>query len=461
MKNTFVLTSLIVLGFACVSLSCKEETIVSTSSGDRGSLVDPNIQPRVISTYPPANGAGPFHVYDPGDGSSNPHFVLVFNKLVSRTLLREEGKVIVQGGGRPIQVSTSSLTGSIYSDIVSFVLYDSLSGNRLLYGIGVDYTVRIDSSVRDINGNSLAQVFSFSFKPETEFRVIGVSPASHETQVSTQPNIQVVFNSPLDTSVVRAISISPQPDGYSYLDDLFEFHFQVSGGVLSLQTTYTITVQSTARDIAGRQLAAPFVSSFTTQGFQVAYTSPYNDESWVAPWSGLLVRFSGMIDTSTVRQSFSITPNIEGFLGGIGTDIRFGPLNDFHGNTVYTVSISNDIRGADGSLLPEPYSFSFYTAPFAIEQMYPRNLETEVPRTSSISMTFNESIDTLSVPIAFSITPNISGSFRFTFERSFRFVPSDSLAPHQMYSVVVSQAMRSTNGDLYVETQPLWFVTGN
>lgn len=434
---------------------CKEETFITGGPYDRGSLVDPAVQPRVLSTYPPADGSGPFRIYNPGDGRGEPHFVIVFNKLMDRDPLRNGG-VKVSGFDRAVRVSAAAIGGGGYSDVFSFTLYDSTWGGRLSFAVGRRYTVTLDTTLLDINGNRFWGSYSFSFTPEPAFRILSVEPPSNQSGVSTNPSISILFNSAVDTGIIRSLSFAPPAGGsWSVRSDGGGVYYSLPS-LLALNTTYFITVSQQASDTLGNQLAAPFSSSFVTRGFAVESTSP----GYTQPDAVVSAVFSAPLDTATVRQSFSIQPTVSGsFRFPSANLIYFEPFQGFPGNRTYTVTLGTGLKSSAGDSLPFPYVFSFYVASFGISYVTPGPFEGNVSRSRTLSVRFNGLLDTTSCAVPIAAMPDIPGTIRWS-GSIIELIPADSLLPNQGYLITVSGSIRSAAGDSLGGAYAYTFATG-
>src|SRR5262245_52302643 len=90
-------------GVALLAISFAGCTDDNPTGPSQDSLLDPHIQPRVIGTYPPSHGTGPFELFVPGD-YLKPHFVVQFNKLIDLTEF-ERDWFSIEGFDRPVFVS--------------------------------------------------------------------------------------------------------------------------------------------------------------------------------------------------------------------------------------------------------------------------------------------------------------------------------------------------------------------
>jgi hypothetical protein len=444
---------------ATVVSGCKEETIFSSGPSDHGSLVDPRIQPRVLSTYPPANGTGPFRIYNPGDGKGEPHFVIVFNKLMDRDPLRSGG-VKVSGFDRPVRVSGTLIGGGGYGDVFSFAVYDSGAGStKLFFAIGRTYTVTLDTTLIDINGNRLGGNDRFSFVAEPGFRILSVQPPANASGVSTNPAIAVLFNGPVDTSIIHSLSLIPAAGGYwelQYNRYSVDYHLP---SLLPVNTAYHIAVLQQASDTLGHQLTGPFSSSFVTAGFGVESTSPRNGD-YVAPNSTASVTFAAAVDPATVPPGFSIQPAVTGiFRFSPENRFTFEPTGGFAGGRSYVVTLSTGIQSSTGDSLNSPYVFSFFVEPFGIWDVTPGSGESNVSRSRTLSVLFNGVVDPTSTASPIVAIPDIPGTIRWE-RSSFELIPGDSLFPNQEYLITVSRTIRSAAGDTLGGAYAYTFSTG-
>ncbi len=148
--------------------------------------------------------------------------------------------------------------------------YQSSWGNDIYFNPGsplatsTKYVVKISQAATDIYGTRLAEPDSFSFTTEP-LRVISTSPANGATWVDTTTNIGIRFNTCVDQGKTEsAFSISPLADGHFEWSSLDRFYFYPDG-YLQADTTYTVTVDTTAQDINGGKLPYPYQFSFSTR----------------------------------------------------------------------------------------------------------------------------------------------------------------------------------------------------
>jgi hypothetical protein len=464
LPHVFTIIVLFVLAMA----GCKEKDPVSPID-----LADPSIIPIVHSTYPANGTTGPFKVYNRGESISRPHFLLTFNKLMYLPSFNTLN-VRVSGFDRPVIARVQSLYGPIYKtssiqspfydNVVGFVIWDSLHGySPMIYRVGQRYTVTIDNTIEDINGNKPVAPYTFSFTPEPSFRIISFSPAQDSKDLSATITPAIEFNSPITSTILPFVQLNPLPQGKWILAqyDSLRVWFSPNSGRLAYGTEYTMSVDGNARDGESRPIDQSGSATFTISLFKMSYSYPHDKETGVPPITQISVGFSGPIDTSTVRNAFSVSPPVAGALLSYdwGT-LTFAPALAFRTQTTYTVSLAAGLKASDGTALL-PSSFSFTTENFKITSTSPDDGATGMYRSVSISVYFNTFIDTGSVRGAFSISPPVAGSFGTTYGPASQFIFShNGLSANTTYSITISTAMKSALGDYLQTPYSFSFSTG-
>ena len=174
------------------------------------------------------------------------------------------------------------------------------------------------------------------------------------------------------------------------------------------------------------------------------------------------VYLTGPSDSSTLRQSFSISPFIAGIVNSTyWRTVELRPLSDFVPLTTYTVTLSTALHAHDGTPLPAPYTFSFRTAPFNVDYANPNYGSINVDRNSNVSIHCNSLLDTSTVRASFAISPPMNVQFdnqEWTQQISLR--PTTSFSPNTRYTITISTALRSKSGVNLSSPYTLIFTTG-
>jgi hypothetical protein len=328
------------------------------------SLSNPSTMPRVIFTNP-ANGAiGPFGNTDPTLYSSNPQITIQFNKLIN----------IKNIAGNAITLKADSSYNYLrlsdgYNDIFNNILVFN-SDSRYL--AAKTYILTIDTTLTDIHGYKLSKPQIVSFIPEPKFRVYSVSPLLDGVEPLSHSQISLSFNSKVDKTIFSNISITPAIKGdwsmgeYYYSSDSLYIYYDLAD-TLAYNKKYTISVSSNAKDHNGLQIDKPYQFSFITSPFNVrlsSYSSSNGPGGFSVP-NNFSFNFNAIVDTSTLRKSISVSPQISYNLSySYGSNSNYIYINfkaeEFQRNTKYTIYFSSTIKSKGGDYL-EPYSYSFTT----------------------------------------------------------------------------------------------------
>jgi hypothetical protein len=142
-------------------------------------------------------------------------------------------------------------------------------------------------------------------------------------------------------------------------------------GTLSAQTSYTATITTGARDLAGHGLAAPFRWSFRartasdTNRPRVSSTVPVQAATGVtvgtrptATFSERMVRATITEATFTLRQG---PDTVAGTVSSTDTVAIFAPSDPLRDDAVYTASISNGVRDLAGNGPAATFTWTFTT----------------------------------------------------------------------------------------------------
>ncbi len=470
----------------CIFASCSKEGPAGPQgppgqngqNGGPDDLSNPNVQPQVVFTYPPNSAIGPFEIYRLGDSKALPHFVVRFNKLIDlRTVTQQSvtvtgfrrvvGASLYRTSGYPI-LEPNGPASEFYDHVLAFSIMDSSSYYKAPYPVAGQITVRLDTTITDINGRRLLQPFAFSYIPEPTFRLVSMYPANGATGLYGD-GVRLYFNSRVTSSIYGALQISPQVEGKwihyggSYYDSAVVYFTPIRP--FGFGTTWTVSVSGAARDAFGNVIAGSFAGSFNIRPFVVTATYPRNGDVDVSPSSssGISVSLSGPYDSSSVRTSFSITPAIPGTFQLWGRDyFYFIPVNGFAPGTRYSVTISTGLRAVGGSPLSSSHAFAFTTAPFSIS-LTPAYGTFNYPRTERLTIYSVSRLDTNTVRSAITISPAVAYRVELSppgYSPSASISPVTTWAANTTYTFTVGTTLRTVSGAYLPEPKSTSFTTG-
>ena len=241
------------------------------------------------------------------------------------------------------------------------------------------YTVLVTTGVRDAGGNALASSDSYTFttadnSPPT---IVSRSPVPGATNVATSATVQVGFSEPMDASTITGSTFTVSTGGsdiagvVSYDAGTRVATFTPAAALGSSQT-YTVTVTTGVRDVAGNALSANDVFSFITID-NIAPTIvsrvPASGATDVAPGATVQVGFSEAMDASTITNlTFTVSTGGTDIAGVVtydsGTRVAtFTPSAPLLAGQTYTVTVTTGVRDVAGNALATNDVFSFATAP--------------------------------------------------------------------------------------------------
>ena len=477
-----ITASLVILAAACDK---KEESSVSGPESGAESLSDPSIMPDVVFTLPTNGSSGPFNnVYNSGPGWNEPHFIVKFNKYINVASIKQSS-ISCQGFPYPVRVivkesyyyywwsqgssttrSTATEAESPFRDLIEFaVVRDGYSwwGNNIArYEIGKSYTVTIDTSIQDINGNHPVTPYSFSFSPEPRFRVLETNPESgSEISSGSVPYASIFFNAAVTDQIFSKVSISPPLSGTwrqsEWDSSTVEFRPDTTR-MWGFGKTYELIVDADAADSKGNALTNEYRSRFSTKTFRVANASYHDGQAIVYLATSIGFQLTGVIEPSTIRPALTVSPALSG-----DADVYywfdyfdFRPRLGFKANQTYTVTVGTSLTAADGTPLQEPFVLRLSTGPFQIRSTYPSDGDLVSPN-SNLYVDTNSLLDPNTVASSVSITPAYGGGFTFY---SSSFSKAGSFAANTSYTVVISTGLRSMAGDTLAAPYRFTFRTG-
>jgi len=312
-------------------------------------------------------------------------------------------------------VSTSSFTVTSSAGAVTGAV--TLAGNVATFApstalaADTDYTATITTAVKDLAGNAMVQNYVWHFEIIEVPSVLATNPGNGATGVAVNQTISASFvpdsdspNSALNCATVTNASFTVTSTAgaaagtVSCSANAITF---VPTGLLLPSTTYTATITTAVKNLAGISLPSPFVWTFTT-GIQPAViaTNPANGATGVSLNQVIGVTFNKAINCATINSpatSFTVTgpgsAAVAGTVSCTGTGATFTPSTPLTANTLYTATITTSVLDPQGQPLTANASWSFRTAPAVtpptVISTNPANNATGVAVNQQIAATFS------------------------------------------------------------------------
>src|SRR5438093_268113 len=234
-------------------------------------------------------------------------------------------------------------------------------------------------------------------------------PANADTNVPLNETITASFSEAMDASTINTttftlmLGTTPVVGTVSYVDGVAIF---TPVDNLAPLTTYTATISTGARDLAGNPLTSDITWSFTTgvapdtTAPTVSGTVPANSATGVSISSQIAGTFSEAMDASTINTgTFTLKQGITPVAGTVsysGVTASFTPAGNLAPLTTYTATISTGAKDLAGNALATDLVWSFTTgvipdttAP-GVSATVPANLATGVAISGQIAVIFRE-----------------------------------------------------------------------
>jgi hypothetical protein len=247
------------------------------------------------------------------------------------------------------------------------------------------YTGTITSGAKDIKGNALASNYTFSFTtvaaPDTLSPTVSLTnPENNAIGVAIDHLVVTTFSEPMDPATLTALTYTLKQGttavngSVSYSGEAATF---TPSANLEPGKTYTGTITSGAKDIAGNALASNYTFSFTTVLPDLTLptiisTDPLNTSTNVVLNKVVAITFSEAMDPLTITTStFTLMQGTTAVTGAVtysGTTAIFTPSNLLTSDAVYTATITTGAKDLAGNALETNTVWSFTANTSAIGQ---------------------------------------------------------------------------------------------
>lgn len=242
-------------------------------------------------------------------------------------------------------------------------------------------TVVVTTGAQDSAGNALRNDVKWSFRTEKENippKVSSVSPSGDAQNVSVNTLISATFNEPIDPASINATTIQVSLDGtpvqgsVNYSNPEATFRPDAS---LKYNRTYTVSVTTGVKDLAGNNLSDNVTWSFMTEQEtippEIISTFPKNKAKDVSITSIISATFSEPMDPSTINLT-TVTVLKDGLPVGGTIDytdntVIFTPAIDLDFGKTYNVIVTTGAQDLAGNPLKNAYLWSFSTSKGLLE----------------------------------------------------------------------------------------------
>ena len=350
------------------------------------------------------------------------------------------------------------------------------------------------NGVKDLAGNPMASDFVISWTtgaaPDTTApTVTDTIQANGATNVAFNTKVGATFSEAMDVLTITNVNFSLKEAvsgvpvmgtiSYSGVNALF-----VPLANLAPSTRYTVTVKGGAsgvKDLAGNPMASDFVISWTT-GAAPDISAPTVIDT-IHPNGAINVpvntftgaTFSEAMDPATMNNvNYTLTETVSGIVvpgtvGYAGVNVIFYPINGLAYSTNYTVRVKGGVTGVKdlaGNAMVNDFVIRWTTGeapdttPPIVTTVNPLDLATNVPVNTSVSATFSEAMDALTMNTANFQVAGVTGLVSFDApSKTITFKPSNPLAENTTYTATISTGVKDIAGNTMVSNKVWRFTT--
>jgi hypothetical protein len=286
-----------------------------------------------------------------------------------------------------INGKTFTLAGPGTTPVTGQVTYDTASNTATFtpastLALDTLYTATITTGARDTFGDGLASNFVWTFttgaNPCQPPTVISVTPPNGAVGVCPSSVVTATFSEAMNPTTINATTFTltgpgttPVAGAVTYAASTATF---TPSNPLALNTLYTATITTGAKDVFGNALVSNFVWSFTSSSTPCAppiviSVAPPNGASGICPNTVVTATFSEAMKASTINTTtFTLTgPGLTPVAGTVtyvaSSDVAtFTPTNPLALDTLYTATITTGAQDLAGDPLASNFVWTFTTS---------------------------------------------------------------------------------------------------
>lgn len=418
--------------------------------------------------------------YSPGapvkvtfQGGSQSGWIRAILYLNNVEVARSTGPSNMGGGaGFPITFTTTappaSATPYTYEAAWFGNLYDKNNPTTASHG-----EVRVSS-------NSFNVVAADTTSPSVGSTV----PVNGATAVPATSSLTATFSEPVDPATVTTTNFllkqgtTGVPGTVTLSGTTATFKPSAS---LSAATSYSATITTGVKDLAGNPLAANYSWTFTTAAAAdgtppaVSSVTPLSGATGVAVNASVTATFSEAVDPATVTaSSFTLKNGASAVSSAVsvnGTTATLAPNAALASGAIYTAALSTGVKDLAGNALAGAYSWTFTTGsapdatPPTVTSTSPAANATGIQLSTAATATFSEKMDATSITTATytlktGASAPIGGAVTYVGTTA-TFAPASPLAPNTTYTATLATGVKDLAGNGLAQPYTWSFTTAS
>jgi len=333
------------------------------------------------------------------------------------------------------------------------------------YSLKVRMQTGVDHFNQESSMNPISRdVFdALPFRVVTPPQVLDSTPRNGTQDVFVNSPVVLAFSKEMDRpSAEAAFHIDPPVAGtWSWEGPVARFDLD---GFFEEATTYTYSVNTSARDVDGIELIAPLEVTFTTgSGVDVYPPTIISILSSRTPRDAVVrITFSEPMDRGSVIAGFSFDPSVPGNLSWEEDTLVFTPDGLLDYDTLYTVKVAGSALDLAGIPLGTDVYSTFLTiadtVPPEVLATSPRNGSTAVPLVTTIGLTFSDDVDMDTLTGALSWQPPVLADIAWDNATAI-LTPRHPLEEGTVHNMTVGTSLTDVRGNPLEEPFVLTFTT--
>ncbi len=332
------------------------------------------------------------------------------------------------------------------------------------------YTATITTGVEDLAGNAMETNYVWTFTTGTSPdiippTVISTVPVNLATGVELNIKPSATFSEAMDPLTINSLTYTLKT-GATFVAGSVSYVGVVAvytpATILLANTTYTATITTGVKDLAGNAMVSNYIWTFTTGTIidiippTVISTIPANLATQVTLNIKPTATFSEAMDpltinalTYTLKQGTTVVAGLVSYSGLVAT---FTPATSLLANTNYTATITTGVKDLAGNTMVSNYVWTFTTLNVSAPTVIltdPDDLETDVALSKVVTATFSEPMDPLTInEITFTLqngSNSVTGVISYIGTTA-SFAPSTNLLPNTLYTGTITTGAMSAGG---------------
>ncbi|MEO6253190.1 MAG: Ig-like domain-containing protein, partial [Ferruginibacter sp.] len=189
---------------------------------------------------------------------------VALNKIITVTFNEEMNPATITQASIIIQAGTAAVLGT-----VTYNGFTATFTPAAPLAINTTYTGTVTTAVKDKNGNALQADYVWTFSTGSTLSpvVISTDPANNATGVPLNKTVTATFNMPMNPLTINTTTFKLM-QGATAVAGIVTYSGNTASftptAPLTLNTLYTATITTGAKNTVGTSLAANYVWSFTT-----------------------------------------------------------------------------------------------------------------------------------------------------------------------------------------------------